>query len=422
MRKESQARELALQALYQWDLAPTRSPEEVRESWRDRAPEDVCAMAAELLDGCARHRAELDRLIRRSAENWELERMATSDRNILRLGAYELLHRPGTPPKVAINEAIELAKRYSTENSPTFVNGVLDRIYHSVPRGGIPSDPGAKADLHVHSTASDGSVAPEELPGMAAGVGLAAIALTDHDSVEGVEAAREAGQGAGILVVPGVELTAYIASTGADAEMEMHVAGLFVDPFCPSLLERLEELRRVRVERVHRMVSRLRELGLAVSDERVLERAKGGSVGRAHLAQELVEEGHCATIGGAFERYLCEGGPVYVPKEEMTPRQAIDLIHAAAGCAVLCHPGLFGDLEKHLPALVGHGLDAIEVHYPTHSAQQEKELLELAREHDLLVTGGSDFHGSAKPDIRMGQETVTFVELQQLHQRAMARV
>jgi predicted metal-dependent phosphoesterase TrpH len=355
----------------------------------------------------------------------------------LRLGVFELLFHTRTPPKVAINEAIELAKKYSTENSPTFVNGVLDKIFNTRVVGGEPAagnaaapalaatpalrpDPLAKADLHVHSTASDGSVDPADLAALALKAGMAAFALTDHDSVEGVAAAREAARKAGVELVAGVELTGY-APAPDGSEVEVHIVGLFVDETSQALLGRLRELREARVDRVHRMMARLHEIGLDVDEQAVLARAQGGSVGRVHVAQQMVEQGYCADLRDAFDRYIGAGCPAYVPKEQLTPAEAVQLAHSAGGCSVLSHPGLLLGVEEHLPGLVESGLDAIEVHYPMHSDRDEARLLEMARENGLAVSGGSDFHGAAKPDVHVGQEFVTFIELCELQRRAAAK-
>ncbi len=421
MRIETQARELALQVLYQRDLVADRGPDEFRVFCQENAGDDVVELAMDFVTGCAQEQATLDRVIRETAENWDLSRMATSDRNILRLGVYELLFRQETPPKVAINEAIELAKRFSTENSPTFVNGVLDKIYNTRVVQRIEPDACARADLHVHSTASDGSYAPEELPGLAAKAGLAAMALTDHDSVEGVTAARAVSRAAGVLVVPGVELTAYASGGEGGREIEMHIVGLFVNADEPGLRERLAELRAAREERVRAMASRLAELGLTVDAEAILAHGARRAVGRAHMAQELVRAGHCSGVREAFDRYLAPGQPAYVPKVKITPAEAIEMIHRAGGCSVLCHPGLIAGVGAWVAELASAGLEGLEVHSPAHSAQDERDLLELARRHGLSVAGGSDFHGEVKPDVSIGQEAVSFVELSGLQHRASAR-
>ncbi|MFO8006131.1 MAG: PHP domain-containing protein, partial [Candidatus Brocadiia bacterium] len=306
------------------------------------------------------------------------------------------------------------------EDSPTFVNGVLDRIYTMHRDNIIKPDPEGRADLHVHSNVSDGSVPPQELPALAAEAGLAAIALTDHDTVDGVQAAREAGEQAGVIVVAGVELTAYAPASDQEQEMEVHIAGLFVDADSEELNEALLGLREARVQRVREMVGKLDQMGIVVDGEEVLRRAENGAVGRGHLAQKLVEHGYCRNVREAFDKYLAEDSPAYVPKERLTPAEAIELVHAAGGVAVLCHPGLLESVEERVPALAEAGLDAIEVHYPSHSARDEALMMELARSHDLLITGGSDFHGSLKPDIHIGQEAVSLVELHKLQQRALS--
>mgnify|MGYP006285948121 CR=1 FL=1 len=422
LRKETRARELALQALYQRDLLKSRTPEELRAFCYERADDrEVAQMAMEMVRGCLEHRSLLDQIIRQTAENWELERMATSDRNILRLGVYELLFRPDTPPKVAINEAIELGKRYITENSPTFINGVLDRIYNTRVNGRLRPDPMARADLHVHSNASDGSDAPHELPALAAEAGLAAIALTDHDTVEGVSKARAVAGEHDVHVIAGVELSAYADVPPEEEDIEIHIAGLFVDPANPHLIGKLDELLQARQERVREMAEKLAEEDVEINAEQIIEDA-GAMVGRVHVARQMVERGYCSKSTQAFDRYLSVGCPAYVPKVKISPAEAIELVHSAGGCAVLCHPGRVPDLEERLARMVDDGLDAIEVHYPNHGAEVEKRLMDLARTHELMISGGSDYHGAHKPHINLGQETVSFVELHLLQQKALALV
>jgi len=418
MRLETQARELALIALYQRDLVTTRTLEELDEFVRTHADPPVAALAMELVRGCVEHQATLDDIIRRTAEHWELERMPVSDRNILRLGAYELLLRPQTPPKVAINEAIELAKKYSTENSPTFVNGILDRIYTTHEQGNSPAA-GAerRADLHVHSTASDGSCSPERLPAMAAEAGLAALALTDHDTVDGVPAAQAAAPPAGIELVPGVELTGYGRTCAGAPPIEVHIAGLFIDPHQAALCNRLKALCAVRRERIRAICDRLRRLGIDLDAEAILRRAPGSSVGRLHVAQELVQNGYCGDTSEAFERYIGVGKPAYVPKEKLTPAECIRLVKDAGGCAVLCHPGLTEGLEESIDGLVKSGLDAIEVYSPAHDETDRARFLRMARRYGLAVSGGSDFHGAGKPEVSLGQEGVSLGELDELRRR-----
>ncbi len=451
MRKRTQARELALQALYQRDVRGElpekglRTPGEI-----DDLPPDVLAFGHELIEDCVRRLEEIDRMIEETAENWSLDRMPTIDRNILRLATCELVFRTDTPPKVAINEAIELAKKFSTENSPTYVNGILDRILnlHAAhrlgtreeesagqetdeadpgqeddPFAGLAPDPQGRVDLHVHSTASDGSFAPEEIVRMAARCHLAGVAIVDHDTIEGLATAAVAAEEVGILLVPGVELTAYEDGEGReDKEYEIHVLGYFVDPQSRLLAGGLERFRRVRPERIEKIARKLDALGVPLDPAEVLRRAPGGSVGRPHVAQELVRLGHCATVQEAFDLYLATGGPAYVCKERLTPVQAIDLIHAAGGCAVLAHPGITPRPDEILEQLKSVGLDGVEVHCPPHTPEDEKRFMDAARRLDLAVTGGSDFHGEPKPRIRMGQETVSLVEVRDLAERRRRQV
>jgi len=442
VKRRTRARELALKALYQFDLLGHDCVEPLREFCTSHGSPDVLPFALALLEGCVQYRRELDRMIEHTAENWELGRMPIIDRNILRLGAYELVFRDDIPPKVAINEAIELAKRYGAEDSATFVNGVLDRICASYRKGNGESsgateareegaqglsdtmegvDPEGRADLHVHSTASDGSVPPQEIPLLAARAGLSAFALTDHDSVEGVAAARRASEAAGIECVAGVELTGYALAASGASDIEVHILGLFVDPTHPVLLSELKRLRRMRVARLKKMSDKLRAIGFKIEDKQVLDRALGGSVGRTHIALEMVEQGLCRTVREAFDRYIGRGGPAYVPKEKITPQEAIRLVRAAGGCAVFAHPGLTEDAPRLIEELAGEGLAAIEVHYPFHSDRQERDFMEQARRLGLAVSGGSDFHGAAKPNAHIGRETVSMVEVQRLRSAAGAR-
>jgi len=431
-----------LKALYQRDLMGC-PPESLRDYCRQHGPAEAAEFAEELVSGCIEQQDTLDRIIGQTAENWQMDRMAAIDRNILRIAAWELLFADFTPPKVAINEAIELAKRYSTESSPTFVNGLLDRIYNehvakcnpaeSSPQDGPRKAPDASSgcgrnstseamrrfDLHVHSAASDGTFAPAELAGLAVRAGLAGFALTDHDSIEGVHEAEKACQEAGLELIPGVELTAY--TPAASGEIEVHLLGLFVDPEAEGLRQVLVELREERVRRIEIMSRKLRQVGVQIESEDVLKRSLGGSVGRVHLAAELVRQGICRDANEAFDKYIGFGRPGYVPKRRMSPAEAIELVRAAGGCAVLAHPVFIKDSASLIRRLAEEGLVGLEVHYPLHNARQEKELLELARALNLVPAGGSDFHGGPRPDIHVGHEAVSGLEVERLRMRAPSK-
>jgi len=442
VRQRTQAREIALKALYLYDLRgelPEGGLDAVCEAEHLPTPSDF---ARELVEGSLAHRDELDGIIQETAENWRLERMPFVDRNILRLATYELVLCQDTPPKVVINEAIEMAKKYSTENSPTFVNGVLDKIYsvyapdkkaaeeqgaasaadaemfsHAILEHWTP-DPLQRADLHVHSSASDGSLTPEEIVREAVKHNLAAVALCDHDTVAGVLPAARLAEEIGIRLIPGVELSAYTEDLASGRPLELHILGLFVDPTDAQFVGELERLQQVRITRIRTISGKLHALDVDFDAEAVLEQATGESVGRVHVARELVRQGHCSDIREAFDRYLAADKPAYVAKERLTPEQAIRLVHHAGGCAVAAHPAhSMGALDM-LEELKRVGLDGVEVHYPSQSDQDEARLLDAARRLQLAVSGGSDFHGEAKPDSSIGQEAVSLVEVCELVERS----
>jgi len=241
-------------------------------------------------------------------------------------------------------------------------------------------------DLHIHSWFSDGTQSPVEIVNVAARFGLSAVAISDHDVISGFDEASEAASAAGIRLVPAVELCA------RDDSVEIHMLGYFIDPANDTLLATLERLREGRIARLHKMVARLRELGVDVEPDDVLQLAGRGSVGRLHLADHLSRKGITESTGQAFQRYLGEGQPAYVPSPRLAASDAISLLHNAAGVAVLAHPGITGHDER-IPALVEQGLDGIEAFHPRHDDMLSRFYSSIAAEHGLLVTGGSDSHG-----------------------------
>lgn len=255
-------------------------------------------------------------------------------------------------------------------------------------------------DLHVHTTASDGTMTPAELVFYAAKRGLKAVAITDHDTIDGLPEALEAGQKAGLEVVPGIEI-------GVDFTGEMHILGYFVDPLSPQLTEGLRLLRGFRDGRNPRMAKNLRALGFEVTMDEVAQMAQGSVVGRPHFAAVLKEKGYVKTIEEAFEKYLGEGKPAYDKKDGMTPRQGIELISAAGGIPVLAHPKYLAvqndaQLGELLDTLAGYGLQGIEAYYTGHTTLETAKFCRLAADRGLVVTGGTDFHGAHKPDIEIG--------------------
>lgn len=243
-----------------------------------------------------------------------------------------------------------------------------------------------RIDLHTHTTASDGVLAPEALVAEAAAGGVGVLAVCDHDTTAGLDAALAAGLRLGVEVWPAVELSCDV-ETG-----EVHMLGYFIDHRVEWLQALLARLREGRARRAERMVERLAALGAPLDFGRVQALADGGAIGRPHVARALVEAGHVRTFNEAFDRFIGRQGPAYVERAKVTPAQSVEIIRAAGGLAVLAHPG-WGAHDALVPALVAHGLDGIEVYYPDHSPAQVEQYLALAGRHGLLVTGGTDFHG-----------------------------
>lgn len=243
-------------------------------------------------------------------------------------------------------------------------------------------------DLHTHTRASDGLLTPSELVAYARKKGLAGIAVTDHDSVDGLEEALAAGREWGYPVVPGVEFTTDYGP------YEVHILAYFIDHRHPELTARLAEVAAGRLARAERMVARLAALGYPVPWEAVRAQAPGPYIGRPHVVRALVAAGVVPRKEAErfFQEYLIPGAPAYVPHEELATEEAVRLALVAGGVPVLAHPGRVGGLEM-LPELVGLGLAGLEADYPRHSAGEIAHYRRLASAYDLIPTGGSDFHG-----------------------------
>ena len=256
-------------------------------------------------------------------------------------------------------------------------------------------------DLHLHTTYSDGHYSPAEVIQFAHAVGVTALAITDHDIVDGLPEAIEAGASLGIEVIPGIELSSRFEGR------EIHILGYFFDWQDTTFHVRLTEQRISRHERNPRIVEKLNQCGLQLSYDEVKAKAGAGSVGRPHIAQVLVDKGYVRSPKEAFERYLAEDAPAYVLRELPESRNAIAWIREAGGVPVLAHPYWTKrkgqELSTMCRTLKEDGLLGIEVFYSTHTRRQTSEYLELARTLDLLCTGGSDFHGTVKPDIQVGR-------------------
>lgn len=269
-------------------------------------------------------------------------------------------------------------------------------------------------DLHVHTTASDGVWSPARVVREAARIGLAGVAITDHDTVAGIAAAMAEAARAGIVVVPGVEV-------GAERdEEEVHILGYFVDPGHAGLRKTLLRLQGSRERRMELMVRRMAGLGMPVALERVRELAAGGALGRPHLARALVEAGYVASVEEAFTRFLERGRPGYVPREHLTPQEAIELIGQAGGVSVVAHPGLLRD-DSFITDLVARGLGGIEVYYPEHTRETVEKYEVMAERLGLVATGGSDFHGGPGYLAELGQVTVPAAVVERLARLAGRR-
>ncbi|NPV26014.1 MAG: PHP domain-containing protein [Firmicutes bacterium] len=242
-------------------------------------------------------------------------------------------------------------------------------------------------DLHIHTTASDGLLSPQQVVGQAVDLGLRAIAITDHDIIDGCSPAITVA-GEKLEVIPGIEINTEWKNK------EVHVLGYFIDLEDQQFLQTLKELRQARLNRIGKIVRKLRQLGLNIELSRVLELAGAGTIGRPHIAIAMIEQGYVETIQEAFTNYIGYGAPAYVPRYKLSPSEAVEIIRRAKGIPVLAHPGLIGSDEL-IPDLVKIGLQGLEVFYPEHDPEQTEHYLRLARYYNLAVTGGSDFHGNS---------------------------
>jgi len=270
------------------------------------------------------------------------------------------------------------------------------------------------ADLHLHTNFSDGTYTPEQLAGEAHRFGLRAIALTDHDTVEGCARTAAACQAVGIEFIPGSELTSDMQGH------ELHIIGYFLDTSHPELLRQLAKFQGVRQQRIRDMVSRINELGLPLAVADVFALANCQSPGRPHIARALVQNEMCGSIDEAFERFLKMGRPAWVPKFKMPAEQTIELIHQAGGLAVIAHPGLTR-ADELIPALADVGLDGIECFHTKHSASVAEHYLRLALRLNLLATGGSDCHGITKGKPLIGTVKLPYEYVDRMKSKVIER-
>ncbi len=269
-----------------------------------------------------------------------------------------------------------------------------------------------RADLHTHTTASDGRLAPADLVRKAHAHGLAALSITDHDTLGAYATAQPVADELGIDLIPGVELSANVSGR------DVHLLGYGFDLDDVALRVHLKRYQAERRERAEAILAKLEAIGRPVSLERVLEIAGGGVIVRPHIARTLVEAGHAETVQSAFAQYLGDGGPAFVPKGTASPEELIALVHAAGGVCVLAHPAEFITLDL-LARLIKAGLNGIEVVHPMHGDGLTKRWRAVARRHGLFETGGSDYHGfSAYDEARFGQFTVPAYRIKSLRHAA----
>jgi predicted metal-dependent phosphoesterase TrpH len=264
-------------------------------------------------------------------------------------------------------------------------------------------------DLHTHSSASDGLFSPRQLVREAQAAGLSGIGLTDHDTTAGLDEAEAEASSLGLVVVPGVELSA------TDQGREAHMLGYFIDRDNAPFQRELRDFVAHRAQRIDQMVAKLHDLGVPIDREAVLARAGSGTVGRPHLAWELIAMGAATDMVDAFDRYLGTGKPAYVPRPRLTPERAIEIIRAAGGAPVLAHPLSSPDPEALIGRLVGAGLAGMEVTYGEYDPAQRERLRRIAERHGLIPSGGSDFHAhNFKPGRELGATQLPWETIERL--------
>jgi len=275
-----------------------------------------------------------------------------------------------------------------------------------------------QTDLHMHTTASDGDLTPDALVKLAQEKDLKTIAITDHDTTDGVRPAQQAGEAAGITVLPGIELSAETEEDG-----DVHMLGYFINLDDEEFQSELEEFRERRYHRGRGMVRKLNELGVPLKWEIVQEIAGDAPIARPHIARAMLQEGFVDALQDAFDNYLADDAPAYVSRHRMSPEEAVDIIHKAGGVAVLAHPGLVKRYEPIIERLIPYGLDGIELNHPKNSPEVRERVQQMAAGTDIILTGGSDFHrpDRATGDILLGTENPPNDAVERLKAKATER-
>lgn len=275
-----------------------------------------------------------------------------------------------------------------------------------------PSEaPAGWADLHTHSDRSDGLLPPARLVELAKAAGLRAVAITDHDEVSSIDEALIAGAQLGIEIIPGVELSV------THKQFDVHLLGYCFDHHHPRLTAFLQDFQRERYLRLDRILAKLAALGLPLSKASVLRKAGDGVIGRPHIADAMVEEGLVDSYLDAFNRFLANDRPAFVPKMKLAANDAVKLLHETGGIATIAHPGQ--DIPDEIVMdMIGAGVDAIETIHPRHSASRTQYYSAIAEAHGLLTTGGSDFHGGRKDDENIGDYRVKYEVVEKMRDGA----
>ncbi len=263
------------------------------------------------------------------------------------------------------------------------------------------------ADLHVHTFYSDSTLSPEEVIGYAKDRGLAAVAICDHDSIDGIEPCISAAAGSGVEVIPAIELTA------ETPDMEIHMLGYFIDWTAGWFRDRLKKLQAARVDRIHAMVEKLNKLDLNISADDVFKFGGKGTIGRLHVAQALLKAGKIKNLKEAFNKYIGFSKPCYVSEVAFTPKGAIEIILKAGGVPVVAHPITMGK-DEFIDEMIKHGLRGIEVYHTDHGPKISKHYEDIAVKNSLLMTGGSDCHGAGKGRVLIGMVRVPYDVVEKL--------
>ncbi len=265
------------------------------------------------------------------------------------------------------------------------------------------------ADLHLHTVFSDSTYTPQELIQEALSCGLAAISVVDHDTTGAIELAKSLGEEKNIEVIPGIELTAEYDG------LEVHILGYFIHYENEDLRKKLELLKKARIERIHKITDKLKRLNIKLEPEKVFALATHGTVGRLHLARAMVKEGIVDSLEEAFRKYIGEKGPAYVAGFKFSPDGAIKFIRDFGGIPVLAHPHSLHN-DDLIFKFIDYGLKGLEVYYPGHTQGMINLYLGIAKKFNLVVTGGSDCHGNAKPEVKIGSIKIPYELVEKLKQ------